>query len=276
MPPKRKSHLTGLQGLGPAEIKDDLIAMGLGKERVDEIMEKKDTADPSISPPRPFETQGRAQRQQRVGKGKGKKPAYEPLCLAKNKSSSPLLVPLIHIASCWPEVVDWVLFDPELHEWPKTPPPVFKQFEKFETYVPGNPRIIEYNLISEAVRIKCTPRTLREGNKTVEYTPTGPKVVDPEKPEEPEVAEEEAPPPKTKGKRKRAAEPAPEWEKEPEEAPPPPPKRRGRPKKVVSEPVVVDSSEWERVLGRPQGMDVFSCSKKVHLDNSNVAGSWGW
>jgi hypothetical protein len=100
MPPKRKSHLTGLQGLGPAEIKDDLIAMGLGKERVDEIMEKKDTADPSISPPRPFETQGRAQRQQRVGKGKGKKPAYEPLCLAKNKSSSPLLVPLIHIASC--------------------------------------------------------------------------------------------------------------------------------------------------------------------------------
>lgn len=56
-------------------------------------------------------------------------------------------------------------------------PPVFREFS---FYVPGNKRIVEYNLSSENLRLKSTPAILR-GNR-VEYTKAGPKLVEVKKP----------------------------------------------------------------------------------------------
>ena len=78
---------------------------------------------------------------------------------------------------------DWILFDPS-HGYQdfldshnviirlRDPPPFFEQYE---TYGPGNRRILEYNTKTHSVRLKTTPKVL-EGKEVV-YTASGPKIV---------------------------------------------------------------------------------------------------
>ena len=48
-------------------------------------------------------------------------------------------------------------------------------FQRFAQYQPGNQRVVEFNVMSQSVRLKSTPEVLQ--GKTVEYAKTGPKVV---------------------------------------------------------------------------------------------------
>lgn len=54
----------------------------------------------------------------------------------------------------------------------RRPPLIFRQFE---SYKPGNARIVEYNTESGCLRVRTTPRTL-EGREVI-YTKTGPRLV---------------------------------------------------------------------------------------------------
>ena len=73
----------------------------------------------------------------------------------------------------------WVLFDPQAHDYPRRfiedVPALFRRYERYE---PGNKRIVEYNLKTFSVRLKSTPDAL--GGKKVEYTKTGPKLIEDE------------------------------------------------------------------------------------------------
>lgn len=53
-------------------------------------------------------------------------------------------------------------------------PPAF--VEALATFKPDNKRILEYNIASDSVRVRSTPRMLQ--GKEVEYTDQGPKIVD--------------------------------------------------------------------------------------------------
>lgn len=70
-------------------------------------------------------------------------------------------------------MVDWVLFDP-LKGFPKEygePPRVLAALVRYQA---GNERIVEYNLVSHAVRCRSTPGGF-EGRE-VDYTPDGPRL----------------------------------------------------------------------------------------------------
>lgn len=70
---------------------------------------------------------------------------------------------------------DWVLFDPDASfPWPLSSPP--KSLEPFMYYKSGNVRILEYNAVSNSVRLKKTPEVLR--GKSVRYEDDGPKLVE--------------------------------------------------------------------------------------------------
>lgn len=71
-------------------------------------------------------------------------------------------------------LTDWVLFDP-IKSFPCEflDPPKF--MHDYTYYEPGNERVLEYNLVSNGVRIKSTPKVLK--GKTVRYEQDGPKLV---------------------------------------------------------------------------------------------------
>lgn len=72
-------------------------------------------------------------------------------------------------------VTDWVLFDPS-RGWPPTigcePPSLY---EHYAQYVPGNRKIVAYNVESYAISLRRTPATFR--GCEVQYLKTGPKLV---------------------------------------------------------------------------------------------------
>ncbi|KAK1070891.1 DEAH-box ATP-dependent RNA helicase prp43 [Friedmanniomyces endolithicus] len=84
------------------------------------------------------------------------------------------------------QAADWALFDP-LRGYPdflgkeketlkhSEPPSIFQQYE---TYEPGNQRVVEFNIISRSLRLRTTPAMLSEGRMELQYTSTGPKLVD--------------------------------------------------------------------------------------------------
>lgn len=73
--------------------------------------------------------------------------------------------------------VDWVLFDP-LAGYPKQAGEPPKIFSKYETFRPGNTKILEYNVESQSMRIKSTPKVLLGEGRDVQYLPTGPRIVE--------------------------------------------------------------------------------------------------
>lgn len=74
---------------------------------------------------------------------------------------------------------DWVLFDPQTHDFPRrSSEDVPALIQRYSRYEPGNARILEYNLESASVRLKTTPAALN--GRTIEYTNTGPKLVEEE------------------------------------------------------------------------------------------------
>ena len=68
---------------------------------------------------------------------------------------------------------DWVLFDP-IKSFPRQFPNPPKFMHDYTCYEPGNERVLEYNLVSNSVRIKSTPEVLQ--GKTVRYEQDGPKL----------------------------------------------------------------------------------------------------
>ena len=73
--------------------------------------------------------------------------------------------------------LDWVLFDPNIHEFPlfygDEAPAIFQKYEHFK---PGNRRILELNTKTASVRTKSTPSMLTD--KRIEYRKTGPVLLD--------------------------------------------------------------------------------------------------
>ena len=70
---------------------------------------------------------------------------------------------------------DWTLFDPQRGYPANTLPPP-QVFERYATYTAGNKRILEFNAVSQSVRISSTPQVLEA--KAVEYTKVGPRLVE--------------------------------------------------------------------------------------------------
>ncbi|KAK1087063.1 hypothetical protein LTR33_001251 [Friedmanniomyces endolithicus] len=149
------------------EVKEDLSEMGFTAQRVKQIGGRKETrlADGQVLKRRLEQAAGMGQgRAKREGKGRAKD--YEDLRLGKERN--------------------WALFDP-LRDYPDfqdkekepskhcEPPLVFQQYK---TYEPGNERIVEFNTISRSLRLRTTPAMLSEGNMELQYTSTGPKLVD--------------------------------------------------------------------------------------------------
>lgn len=68
---------------------------------------------------------------------------------------------------------DWVLFDP-VRGFPLSlgNPPEFLQ--RFAHYKPGNVKALEYNLISDSIRLRVTPQILKD--KVVRYDEKGPRI----------------------------------------------------------------------------------------------------
>ncbi|KAH9826610.1 hypothetical protein Tdes44962_MAKER00574 [Teratosphaeria destructans] len=152
-------------------VKSDLEGFGFGKKNVGDMIKRKDVSDIYVSGAKVARAGATAEGEEKKGrtaKGKAKSsgaPAYEPLCLA--------------------EGTNWVLFDPN-RGYPSTvqdrhndetaahaPPAIF---QRFETYRPGNARIVEFNTVSRAVRLRSTPAVLVA--REVRYERFGPRVVD--------------------------------------------------------------------------------------------------
>ena len=70
---------------------------------------------------------------------------------------------------------DWALFDPQRGYPANTLPPP-QVFERYATYMAGNRRILEFNAVSQSVRISSTPQVLEA--RAVEYTKVGPRLVE--------------------------------------------------------------------------------------------------
>ncbi|KAK0287423.1 hypothetical protein LTR91_001723 [Friedmanniomyces endolithicus] len=149
------------------EVKEDLSEMGFTAQRVKQIGGQKETrlADGQMSNRRLEQAAGMGQgRAKREGKGRAKD--YEDLRLGKDGN--------------------WALFDPlrgyadflDKDKEPlkhSEPPSIFRQYE---TYEPGNERIVEFNSVSRSLRLRTTPVMLSEGRMELQYTSTGPKLVD--------------------------------------------------------------------------------------------------
>ncbi|KAK0352960.1 hypothetical protein LTR91_021312 [Friedmanniomyces endolithicus] len=166
--PSAKDSCRSASGIERArEVKEDLSEMGFTTQRVKQIGGRKETrlADGQVLKRRLEQAAGIGQgRAKREGKGKAKD--YEDLRLGKDRN--------------------WALFDP-LRGYPDfldeekeplkhyEPPSIF---QLYETYEPGNTRIVEFNTISRSLRLRTTPAMLSEGNMELQYTSTGPKLVD--------------------------------------------------------------------------------------------------
>ncbi|KAF2773865.1 hypothetical protein EJ03DRAFT_70651 [Teratosphaeria nubilosa] len=170
----RHDHAKEMETDGKS-VKSDLEGFGFGKKNVGDMMKRKEVSDIYVSGAKEQsagateeveEKKGRDKIQRNAkGKGNSGAPAYEPLFLA--------------------EGTNWVLFDPT-KGYPSTfknsnneetvaqaPPAIF---QRFETYQPGNARIVEFNTVSRAVRLRSTPAVLVA--REVRYERSGPKVVD--------------------------------------------------------------------------------------------------
>ncbi|KAK5120629.1 hypothetical protein LTR85_005987 [Meristemomyces frigidus] len=142
------------------DLKDDLKDLGFSAKRVKELVAKQEPVVdghgqiPQGQVVKPTEEEKeaatRSERLQRGNKGK-----YEHLYLT--------------------EGTNWVLFDP-LRGYPKQAGDPPELFQKLETYKPGNAKILEYNTVSESVRIRSLPKVL--DGRDVQYLPNGPRLVE--------------------------------------------------------------------------------------------------
>lgn len=120
-----------------------------------------------------YDGSGRPRR--KAAEKPAQKVEYEPLYLYEGCRESSLrpvnvtLSPANH-----GRTVDWVLFDP-VKDFPPTlaHPPKF--LRAFMHYKPGNDRVLEYNVVSNSIRLKRTPKGL--GGRAVSYTESGPRLV---------------------------------------------------------------------------------------------------
>ncbi|KAK3640336.1 hypothetical protein LTR56_011934 [Elasticomyces elasticus] len=161
--PNEKTKCRIVSGIESHQLlKEDLNEMGFEPKRVKEISGRKETRLPNGQ-----KSQGDAAGdvgERRAGRGKGKE--YECLRLGRDPS--------------------WVLFDPlrgyepfldkENCAMKHFEPPAI--FQRYESYKAGNRRILEFNLRYNSVRLRAAPKELVEGKKEVEYTSSGPKLVD--------------------------------------------------------------------------------------------------
>ena len=67
---------------------------------------------------------------------------------------------------------DWILFDP----YKSYEGDISESFEKFVEFAPGHTHILEFNIVSQSVRVKSTPAVL--AGKSINYSKSGPKLVD--------------------------------------------------------------------------------------------------
>ncbi|KAK4552571.1 hypothetical protein LTR86_010215 [Recurvomyces mirabilis] len=176
-PSLHRSAFRPAQGVDSTkDFKTDFADMGMSKKRVREVAGIKEWRTPEgktihkrVSPSGAAERGGREKRVKRDSiKGKGVE--YEGLQLGDDPN--------------------WILFDPH-HKSPslyfshlnysssnnatpgfRDPPRCFAQFE---TYQPGNKRILEFNVVTSSVRMKSTPKVL-EGREVL-YSATGPRLV---------------------------------------------------------------------------------------------------
>lgn len=146
------------------DLQNDLEKFGFTEEKIRGMLTRKeanwDPATPGhhVVAERTDDVERREKRARARKNGtSGGRAAYEPLFLTEGSS--------------------WVLFDPA-----KGFPLAFGDapavMERFATFNSGNERVVEFNIVSGSVRIRCTPQLLRDG-RSVEYAKTGPKIIDP-------------------------------------------------------------------------------------------------
>ncbi|KAK5133525.1 hypothetical protein LTR08_007662 [Meristemomyces frigidus] len=146
--PAMLGHATGL--------KDDLKDIGFSAHRVREVVARPEPLVDGHAqvPPNSAKQAGDGLTGERVQRGvKGK---YEHLYLA--------------------EGTNWVLFDP-MRGYPLALGAPPDAFQKFETFKLGNAKILEFNVVSRAVRIRCTPAVF-ERRDVVYSDRAGPKFVE--------------------------------------------------------------------------------------------------
>ncbi|GAB7358861.1 hypothetical protein MBLNU230_g4084t1 [Neophaeotheca triangularis] len=196
--PKRPKTLTPEskfeppRGLTQRQIISDLEDMMVGKTLAAKIARTKEVPLDSLGLPLPkqlmMDDESSAEDAETVMVGNNRKSTaragskeYTPLILAPERSprKSSILATnyhpqLVQTTSLTSLFLDWVLLDPglwmreQLLEMPYKP--------DYHYYEPGNVRILEFNTLSSAVRIKSTPSILE--NKTIDYRATGPVIVD--------------------------------------------------------------------------------------------------
>ncbi|KAK0917357.1 hypothetical protein LTR02_000222 [Friedmanniomyces endolithicus] len=134
------------------EVKEDLSEMGFTAQRVKQIGGRKETrlADGQVLKRRLEQAAGMGQgRAKREGKGRAKD--YEDLRLGKERRQGEGTLEALRATVSLPA---------------------------YKTYEPGNERIVEFNTISRSLRLRTTPAMLSEGKMELQYTSTGPKLVD--------------------------------------------------------------------------------------------------
>ncbi|KAK4539461.1 hypothetical protein LTR36_010938 [Oleoguttula mirabilis] len=164
--PKGQAFSTPASFLDPdRDLRDDLKDLGFSAKRVKELVAKPEpVVDGHAQIPQYVgkvteeeerekeEAASRSERLQRGGKGR-----YEHLYLA--------------------EGTNWVLFDP-LRGYPRHASEPSETLQKFETFKPGNAKILEYNTVSQSVRVRSAPKVLLGEGRDVQYLATGPRLVE--------------------------------------------------------------------------------------------------
>ncbi|KAK5168173.1 uncharacterized protein LTR77_006741 [Saxophila tyrrhenica] len=158
----RPQDFVRLPGVTDDALKEDLLGIGFGEEKTNQMIKQPQPfSDPwkdvLFSKEGVFQ-EARLKREgaERARKKRKRDDAYEPLFLKEGS--------------------DWALYDPGYYSYPSSPGwKAPRMFRDFESYKPGNKRVVEINVQSSNVRIRSTPTMLLD--RRIDYQINGPRLV---------------------------------------------------------------------------------------------------